>query len=243
MHLLQSNKETKYQRKSDLFRPWDAAAAAAQQAKLPKEEKTSEQNEKQSKYQSQSPGHSLKSSHMKSKDKHRPSLRPAAIDDDLSHHNGVTLCSAPCPAPTSSLGHDHMSLRVPFQGQSFQRTLDPFTVPGGMLPCPAEQRFMSDMYASQLEGAFLEAAASSVMMNRSWKLHQKKQRPKRFQCPHCQVSFSNNGQLRGHVRIHTGECELSFSSNYNNEFMSLKENDHLLVINRVVARPSPGTRS
>ncbi|EEC02493.1 zinc finger, C2H2 type, putative [Ixodes scapularis] len=33
----------------------------------------------------------------------------------------------------------------------------------------------------------------------------KKQRPKRFQCPHCKVSFSNNGQLKGHVRIHTGE--------------------------------------
>ncbi|CAN8003306.1 unnamed protein product, partial [Ixodes hexagonus] len=35
-----------------------------------------------------------------------------------------------------------------------------------------------------------------------WK--SKKQRPKRFQCPHCKVSFSNNGQLKGHVRIHTG---------------------------------------
>ena len=34
---------------------------------------------------------------------------------------------------------------------------------------------------------------------------QKKQRPKRFQCPHCQVSFSNNGQLKGHIRIHTGK--------------------------------------
>ncbi|GIY48961.1 transcription factor Sp5 [Caerostris darwini] len=37
------------------------------------------------------------------------------------------------------------------------------------------------------------------------KLRAKKQRPKRFQCPHCQVSFSNNGQLKGHIRIHTGE--------------------------------------
>ncbi|XP_046382275.1 zinc finger protein 316-like [Ischnura elegans] len=33
----------------------------------------------------------------------------------------------------------------------------------------------------------------------------KKQRPKKYRCPHCQVAFSNNGQLRGHVRIHTGE--------------------------------------
>lgn len=33
----------------------------------------------------------------------------------------------------------------------------------------------------------------------------KRQRPKRFRCPHCQVAFSNNGQLRGHIRIHTGK--------------------------------------
>lgn len=32
----------------------------------------------------------------------------------------------------------------------------------------------------------------------------KKPRPKRFRCPHCQVAFSNNGQLKGHVRSHTG---------------------------------------
>lgn len=33
----------------------------------------------------------------------------------------------------------------------------------------------------------------------------KKQRPKKFKCPHCDVAFSNNGQLKGHIRIHTGE--------------------------------------
>lgn len=33
----------------------------------------------------------------------------------------------------------------------------------------------------------------------------RKQRPKKFKCPHCEVAFSNNGQLRGHIRIHTGE--------------------------------------
>lgn len=32
----------------------------------------------------------------------------------------------------------------------------------------------------------------------------KHQRPKKFNCPHCNVAFSNNGQLKGHIRIHTG---------------------------------------
>nr|XP_014278717.1 Krueppel-like factor 16 [Halyomorpha halys] len=49
-----------------------------------------------------------------------------------------------------------------------------------------------------------------------------KQRPKKFRCPHCDVAFSNNGQLKGHVRIHTGErpfrceaegCGKSFTRN------------------------------
>ena len=39
----------------------------------------------------------------------------------------------------------------------------------------------------------------------------KKQRPKRFRCPHCQVAFSNNGQLKGHVRSHTGKNTTLFS--------------------------------
>ncbi|KAL1458706.1 hypothetical protein WDU94_008835 [Cyamophila willieti] len=50
----------------------------------------------------------------------------------------------------------------------------------------------------------------------------KHQRPKKFNCPHCNVAFSNNGQLKGHIRIHTGErpfkceaegCGKSFTRN------------------------------
>ncbi|KAH8369406.1 hypothetical protein KR009_010091 [Drosophila setifemur] len=36
-------------------------------------------------------------------------------------------------------------------------------------------------------------------------LNARKQRPKKFKCPHCDVAFSNNGQLKGHIRIHTGK--------------------------------------
>ncbi|KAF8784658.1 Krueppel-like factor 14 [Argiope bruennichi] len=63
---------------------------------------------------------------------------------------------------------------------------------------------------------------SQLLEQPSSKMKVKKQRPKRFQCPHCQVSFSNNGQLKGHIRIHTGErpfvcdhanCGKSFTRN------------------------------
>ncbi|KAG5343728.1 ZN449 protein, partial [Acromyrmex charruanus] len=33
----------------------------------------------------------------------------------------------------------------------------------------------------------------------------KKMRPKKHNCPHCSMAFSNGGQLTGHIRIHTGE--------------------------------------
>lgn len=48
-------------------------------------------------------------------------------------------------------------------------------------------------------------AASSTHPSATHSSGNKKQRPKRFRCPHCQVAFSNNGQLKGHVRSHTGK--------------------------------------
>lgn len=34
---------------------------------------------------------------------------------------------------------------------------------------------------------------------------ERKARPKKYKCDLCEACFSNNGQLRGHVRIHTGK--------------------------------------
>ncbi|XP_038219639.1 zinc finger protein 510 [Zerene cesonia] len=55
-------------------------------------------------------------------------------------------------------------------------------------------------YAMELEYARILQQESEAKL-----LNARKQRPKKYKCPHCNVGFSNNGQLKGHVRIHTGE--------------------------------------
>lgn len=51
----------------------------------------------------------------------------------------------------------------------------------------------------------LEYARILQQENEAKLLNARKQRPKKYKCPHCNVGFSNNGQLKGHIRIHTGE--------------------------------------
>ena len=37
---------------------------------------------------------------------------------------------------------------------------------------------------------------------------ERKARPKKYKCDLCEACFSNNGQLKGHVRIHTGQFQI-----------------------------------
>lgn len=59
---------------------------------------------------------------------------------------------------------------------------------------------------SMVQGFALEEYARVLNQEHQAKiLASRKQRPKKYKCPHCDVGFSNNGQLKGHIRIHTGE--------------------------------------
>ena len=54
-------------------------------------------------------------------------------------------------------------------------------------------------------GYAFEEYARLLNQEHQAKILNRKQRPKKYRCPHCNVGFSNNGQLKGHIRIHTGE--------------------------------------
>uniref|UniRef100_A0AAR5PJ47 C2H2-type domain-containing protein n=1 Tax=Dendroctonus ponderosae TaxID=77166 RepID=A0AAR5PJ47_DENPD len=69
------------------------------------------------------------------------------------------------------------------------------------LGLPANDPLLLESFA---QGYALEEYARVLSQEQQTKLlASKKQRPKKYKCPHCDVGFSNNGQLKGHVRIHT----------------------------------------
>lgn len=64
---------------------------------------------------------------------------------------------------------------------------------------------------SMTSGYALEEYARILTQEHQAKLlNARKQRPKKYKCPHCNVGFSNNGQLKGHIRIHTGSFPVRF---------------------------------
>lgn len=100
-----------------------------------------------------------------------------------------------------------MSSKHPQQGY-----LDPYsgvhTDPANLLHSLSVPHTDPLLLESMVQGFALEEYARVLNQEHQAKLlAAKKQRPKKYKCPHCDVGFSNNGQLKGHIRIHTGEFQ------------------------------------
>lgn len=60
-------------------------------------------------------------------------------------------------------------------------------------------------FSQELQAPFVEHAVGMLQRQEAVAKQMRKLRPKKFRCEHCDVAFSNNGQLKGHIRIHTGK--------------------------------------
>lgn len=95
--------------------------------------------------------------------------------------------------------------------------------------------------------AFEEYARVLSEEHHSKLLSNRKQRPKKYKCPHCNVGFSNNGQLKGHIRIHTGIL-IVFNQNikvliFDFIYRILQENDLLSATKKIVEKHSHVTKN
>lgn len=189
-------KETK-QTKGDLFRPWDAASEAASQQCKTSDKKTFLLDSRRSE----------KKSYLKT-------------SDPLDKQEEDTTSDSRSQPLTTDSSSGLLATQASFQTQFLPYLPHGHPMSDAIRSFPFDQQQLSSMNPSMAFNLF--SSHETNMLNtffpgnshhfldtqtansRLLKPSQKKQRPKRFQCPHCQVSFSNNGQLRGHVRIHTG---------------------------------------
>uniref|UniRef100_A0A182N9X9 C2H2-type domain-containing protein n=1 Tax=Anopheles dirus TaxID=7168 RepID=A0A182N9X9_9DIPT len=117
---------------------------------------------------------------------HYPSAEVAAYYQYCYQQQQLQLSEHPMPTQVHPDTHSSIASAVgPFGSPCLPPVIDPL----GFSYDQMEQEYMR---------VLSEDAKAKLLASR-------KQRPKKFKCPHCNVAFSNNGQLKGHIRIHTGK--------------------------------------
>lgn len=123
----------------------------------------------------------------------KPEIKPKKLDMESPINTGVY---SPNYLAQNVMPHSNM---YPFPPE-YLPTADIAHALGVPPSDPLLLESLAQGYAMELEYARILQQENETKL-----LNARKQRPKKYKCPHCNVGFSNNGQLKGHIRIHTGE--------------------------------------
>lgn len=127
-----------------------------------------------------------------------PLLSSAASNGFSSVLNSMSSFSA------SNLLIDGQNLSSPTKSSGFSSPFLHYPLPvGSDLDLISRSRETALFLHQNNQNTPTKSLPNSTTANASTK-PANRQRPKRFRCPHCNVAFSNNGQLKGHIRTHTG---------------------------------------
>lgn len=138
-----------------------------------------------------------------------------------SSAKAASFSTSDCPTPVAVHPMDYLQ-RIALHSNTFGALNDSSNalamavgpVPQASTIATTGQPFCYDYprlphFDGSLYGSSMQQAVDMIHRQDAAVKQMKKLRPKKFRCEHCDVAFSNNGQLKGHIRIHTGKFHLN----------------------------------